>query len=112
MAAALVLMLITSALTLATPYLVKIAIDQHIARGDAMGLARIALLMAGAFLGIYLASSGQQYLLSWVGQRVLATLRAQLFRHLQGERLEMAKELSAQSRQHPLPHPGEQVLLP
>ncbi len=83
MAAALTLMLITSALTLATPYLVKIAIDQYIFQGDVVGLTRIALLTAGTFLGIYLALSGQQYLLSWVGQQVLATLRAQLFRHLQ-----------------------------
>jgi ABC-type multidrug transport system fused ATPase/permease subunit len=83
MAAAFLLMLIASALTLATPYLVKVAIDQPITHGDAAGLARIALLTALAFAGIFLASAGQQYLLSWVGQRVLATVRAQLFRHLQ-----------------------------
>ncbi len=77
------LMLIASALTLAAPYLIKVAIDQHIVQGDPAGLTRIALLTAGVFLGIYLASAGQRYLLSWVGQRVLATLRAQLFRHLQ-----------------------------
>jgi ATP-binding cassette subfamily B multidrug efflux pump len=83
MAAAFVLMLIASALTLAAPYLIKVAIDQFIAQGDTAGLARTALLLAGAFAGIYLTTSGQQYLLSWVGQRVLASLRAQLFRHLQ-----------------------------
>jgi len=83
MAAAFLLMLMASALTLAAPYLVKVAIDQFIALGDTAGLTRIALLLAGTFAGIYLTTSGQQYLLSWVGQRVLATLRAQLFRHLQ-----------------------------
>jgi ABC-type multidrug transport system fused ATPase/permease subunit len=83
MVAAFGLTLLISALTLAAPYLVKVAIDQVIAQGDWAGLARIALLMAGTFLGIYLATSGQQYLLSWVGQRVLGTLRGQLFRHLQ-----------------------------
>jgi ATP-binding cassette subfamily B multidrug efflux pump len=83
MALAFALMLAASALTLAAPYLVKVAIDQPIAQGDAQGLARIALLTAGAFVGLYLATSGQQYLLSWVGQRVLATLRDELFRHLQ-----------------------------
>jgi ATP-binding cassette subfamily B multidrug efflux pump len=41
------------------------------------------LLMAATFLGIYLATSAQQYLLGWVGQRVLSTLRAELFRRLQ-----------------------------
>jgi len=83
MAAAVFLMLCASALTLAAPYLIKVAIDQFIARGDADGLRRIALLLAGVFVATYLTSAGQQYLLSWVGQRVLATLRAQLFRHLQ-----------------------------
>lgn len=83
MAAAFVLTVLSSALTLAVPYLVKIAIDQHIARGDANGLARVALLITAAVLGTYVTTASQQYLLSWVGQRVLATLRAQLFRHLQ-----------------------------
>jgi ABC-type multidrug transport system fused ATPase/permease subunit len=83
LAAALALMLIASALTLTTPYLVKVAIDQHIMRGETAGLTQIALLIAAAFVGIYLATAGQSYLLSWVGQRVLATLRDKLFRHLQ-----------------------------
>ncbi len=83
MIAAFVLMLIASALTLTAPYLVKVAIDQPIAQGDPAGLTRIALMTAAAFSGLYLASAGQSYLLSWVGQRVLATLRAHLFRHLQ-----------------------------
>jgi len=83
MAAAFVLMLATTALTLAAPYLIKVAIDGPIAEGDMAGLTRTSLLIAAATVGLYLTSSGQQYLLSWVGQRVLATLRAQLFRHLQ-----------------------------
>jgi ATP-binding cassette subfamily B multidrug efflux pump len=77
------LMLVASGLTLVAPYLVKVAIDQPIAQGDGAGLARLALLMVLAFTGLYLASAGQQYILSWVGQRVLATLRSDLFAHLQ-----------------------------
>ncbi len=77
------LMLVATALSLVAPYLIKVAIDQYIALGDEAGLVGVALLTAGAFLGLFLASAGQQYLLGWVGQRVLATLRAQLFRHLQ-----------------------------
>ncbi len=34
-------------------------------------------------MSLFFVSSGQRYLLSWVGQRVLATLRGDLFRHLQ-----------------------------
>ncbi len=83
MAAAFLLMLVASALTLAAPYLVKVAIDEPIAQGDAARLARIALLIAATFAGLYVTSAGQRYLLSWVGQRVLATFRSQLFTHLQ-----------------------------
>ncbi len=83
MVIAFALMLVASALTLAAPYLIKVVIDQYIARGDTAGLTHLGLLLAAAFSGLYLASAAQQYLLSWVGQRVLATLRAKLFRHLQ-----------------------------
>lgn len=83
MTLALVLTLVGSALTLLTPYLIKVAIDQYITGGDPQGLARTALQLLAAFVGIYGAAAGQQYLLGWVGQRVLATLRAQLFDHLQ-----------------------------
>jgi ATP-binding cassette subfamily B multidrug efflux pump len=83
MLAAIGLMLASSALTLAAPYLIKVAIDGYISVGDTSGLSRVTLLLAVVFICIYLTSAGQQYLLSWIGQRVLATLRAQLFRHLQ-----------------------------
>ncbi|MGQ9631517.1 MAG: ABC transporter ATP-binding protein [bacterium] len=83
MVAAFLLMLSTSALSLAAPYLIKVAIDQHIARGDVSALGRVALLTVFVFLGLYAVTAGQRYLLSWVGQRVLATLRSRLFRHLQ-----------------------------
>src|SRR5512136_1159723 len=53
MALALAAMLVTSCLTLLTPYLFKLTIDQYIARGDADGLMRISLLTALALVGIY-----------------------------------------------------------
>jgi len=83
MALAFVAMFAGSSLALLTPYLVKLAIDEHIAVGDLEGLTWIALATALAFVGSFLATAGQQYLLSWVGQRVLGNLRAALFRHLQ-----------------------------
>jgi ABC-type multidrug transport system fused ATPase/permease subunit len=83
MAAAVVLMLVATALTLLAPYLMKIAIDQHIFRGDDVGLARIALFTALTFVGLYGTTAGQRYLLSWVGQRALANMREQMFSHLQ-----------------------------
>jgi ABC-type multidrug transport system fused ATPase/permease subunit len=76
-------MLAVSALTLMVPYLLKTAIDQYIAHGDRAGLLRVSLLTAAVFFGIYLATATQQYLLSLVGNRVLANLRSVLFDHLQ-----------------------------
>jgi ABC-type multidrug transport system fused ATPase/permease subunit len=83
MALAFVAMLAVSALTLLTPYLLKVAVDQYISRGDQQGLVRVALITAAAFAGLYVTNAGLQYILSWVGQRVLANLRSALFRHLQ-----------------------------
>lgn len=83
MLAALALTLVESGLTLLIPYLLKVAIDQHIAQGNRAGLDQVALLTALAFVGIYATASGRRYLLSWVGQRLLAALRGDLFRHLQ-----------------------------
>ena len=51
--------------------------------GDSDGLATIALQTGAAFLGLYIVTASQQYLLGWVGQRVLANLREALVRHLQ-----------------------------
>ncbi len=83
MAVAVVLILISSALTLAAPYLIKVAIDQAIATGDMDSLARISIALIGIFLGIYVTSSALQYLVSWIGQQLLRALRSRLFRHLQ-----------------------------
>ena len=76
-------MLITTGLTLLTPYLLKIAIDTYITQGNAAGLATISLYMGAAFIGLYVFGVVQQYLLSRVSQRVLANMRADLFHHLQ-----------------------------
>jgi ABC-type multidrug transport system fused ATPase/permease subunit len=83
MALAFVAMLAVSSLTLLTPYLLKVAIDQYITLGNQPGLVTISLWTAAAFAGLYLTNAGLQYILSWVGQRVLANLRSALFKHLQ-----------------------------
>ena len=45
MLAAILLMLLTAALTLAAPYLIKVAIDGFIATADTAGVVRIGLLL-------------------------------------------------------------------
>jgi ATP-binding cassette subfamily B multidrug efflux pump len=83
MALAFVLMFVESGLTLLSPYLLKVAIDQYITPGDLPGLSTIAVQLGGAFMATFVVSAGQSYLLSWVSLRVLANLRGQLFQHLQ-----------------------------
>ena len=83
MAAAFACMIGTTGLSLLAPLLIKIAIDGPIASGDVLGLMAVTAALGAAFVGIYALSALQRYLLSWVGQRVLATLRAELHRHLQ-----------------------------
>jgi len=88
MSGAFLFMLVESGFTLLIPYLFKVTIDNYIARGDAAGLNSIALWAALSFVGLFAASAGQRYLITWVGQRVLANLRQSLFNHIQ--RLSMA----------------------
>lgn len=83
MTLAVLTMLVITALTLLTPYLLKLAIDQAITHGDREELIRLSVYTALAYTALYGATAAQQYLLSWVGQRVLANLRSELFAHLQ-----------------------------
>ncbi|MBE0684868.1 MAG: ABC transporter ATP-binding protein [Anaerolineaceae bacterium] len=80
---ALILTIVESGLTLLSPYLLKEATDNHILKGDFPGLVRIAIYLGLTFISLYFVSSAQRYVVSWVGQRMLAKLRSDLFRHLQ-----------------------------
>lgn len=76
-------MLIASGANLLAPYLTKVAIDSNIANKDERGLIVTSIWLALALSAIYISSAVQHYILSWVGQRVLTTLRERLFEHLQ-----------------------------
>jgi len=72
-----------STLQLAQPYLIKVAIDDHIAVGDTRGLGVLAV----AYIAILVASFALEYLQTWTlqmtGQRIMFDLRMQIFGHLQ-----------------------------
>ena len=72
-----------TALGLVGPYLMGVALDRFISRGDAAGLSRIAAVMLGA----YVLNAAFQVVASWsmagVSQRALEDLRRDLFGHLQ-----------------------------
>ena len=83
MALAFVAMLFVTAFTLLNPYLLKVIVDQYIGAGNQTGLLTASLMMVGSYVGLYLSNASQQYLLTWVSQKVLSNLRSELFRHLQ-----------------------------
>jgi ATP-binding cassette subfamily B protein/subfamily B ATP-binding cassette protein MsbA len=80
---ALLLTTFATAMSVLAPYLVKVAIDEHIAVGDIPGLTVIAVVTLAVYVANYVASARQIVIMSEVGQLILKTMRMQLFRHLQ-----------------------------
>jgi ATP-binding cassette subfamily B protein len=67
---------------LAQPYLLKVAIDDHILAGDWVGLSLTAAAYAATLAVLYALRSVEAYLMALVGQRVTHDLREALFGHL------------------------------
>ncbi len=68
---------------LVQPYLVKIAIDNHIVTGNLTGLPGLAFLFLTLILSESLLTYGETYLLQQVGQQLMFRIREELFNHLQ-----------------------------
>ena len=73
-----------AAAELAQPYLLKIAIDEHILRADWLGLTWVAGLYAGVLALLYALRWLEAYLMQLTGQLVIHDLRAQSFGRLLG----------------------------
>ncbi|HUQ07324.1 MAG TPA: ABC transporter ATP-binding protein [Kofleriaceae bacterium] len=77
---------LTIALDLAQPYVVKVAIVDHIAMGDTDGLGVLALV----FLGLVAAQSASSFFEQWaiqlLGQRSMHDLRLAIYDHVLGRR--------------------------
>jgi ATP-binding cassette subfamily B protein len=78
-----VALLAGTAVGLLAPLASKLAIDRGIVPGDRRALVIWTLAFVGAALAGWAASIAQTYLAAWVGQRVLADLRRDLFAHIQ-----------------------------
>ena len=95
-----VLILASTALQLAAPYLIGIAVDQFIKPSDkpgptwlgwllppnasqSTGLTLTMLLLLGSYLLNWAATAGQFYLMTLAGQRVLLHMRTQIFERIQ-----------------------------
>jgi ATP-binding cassette subfamily B multidrug efflux pump len=82
-AASFVLIVAQAGIDLAGPYLTKVAIDRYIAKGDAAGLGRVALLFLLALVLAFGVRFLQTYIMQMTGQRIMQDLRRDLFAHLQ-----------------------------
>ncbi len=76
-------LLAATATALVPPYLAKLAIDDGIQGGDLGRLLLIVALFLVAGVATFATSAAQTYFTGWTGERILADLRALLFRHLQ-----------------------------
>lgn len=73
---------LVAACRLAQPWIIKLAIDNHIITGKLTGLENIALGFLGILLTESLLSFLEVYLLQSVGQRVMSDMRSELYRHV------------------------------
>lgn len=79
---AVALLPVISLCEIAQPYLLKRAIDEHIAVKRLAGLDHLGILYLGALLGQYGAAFGQIYLTQVIGQRGMNDLRVRVHRHV------------------------------
>lgn len=78
----LLLMLLGAIVGLATPYVMGLAVDTYIARGDLTGLAWLTLGYLALNVVGWAAFTIRTGLLSRVGQQILHSLRMDLFQHI------------------------------
>jgi ATP-binding cassette subfamily B multidrug efflux pump len=77
------MVVVTTGLTLLGPYLLGKAIDDYMLPGDLPGLARICLLMLGAYAASSLFTWLQAYVMAGASQRTVRDIRDDLFASLQ-----------------------------
>lgn len=101
-ALSLLMLLIITGTELARPYLVSLAIDNHLSQvtagyvagqesevleGHLRAVMTIALILLGLQAVAFVLRYGQLYVLHWTGQRIIYDMRQQIFHHLQGRPL-------------------------
>lgn len=82
-----VLVVLLAGLSWVRPYLIRVALDDHIAVGDRPGLLRIFLMVVGLIVVEALLQFWQTYWANWVAQSVTLDLRAALFQRVSRFRL-------------------------
>ena len=79
----LLLTLVLTGIQLVQPYLIKVAIDDHIQAGDLQGLRWIVFVYLGLLLVESLLTYYHVYVTQLTGQRVMRVLREEVFGHTQ-----------------------------
>jgi ATP-binding cassette subfamily B protein len=82
-ALAFVAIVISALASLGQPYLIKVAIDRHIATGQLSGLDRLAAIYFAILIGAFAAEYLQTWTLQLTGQRIMFDLRMTIYGHLQ-----------------------------
>ena len=81
--ASVALMLLYTALNLANPFLIGVAIDQFIGHNDLRGLAITGIVLIIVNVLMWQAQYWQVWSMSWAGQQILYNLSSDMFTHLQ-----------------------------
>ena len=76
-------MVVVTIASLAGPYLIKIAVDNYILQKDFRGLNLILFFMLITYGVFWISSFFQTYLSSYVGEKIVATIREDLYKHIQ-----------------------------
>ena len=82
-ALAVVTLIAYTGVALVPPLLAKVAIDDGIDSGDTRTIGLVVVAFLATALAVFGLSAAQTYYTGWVGERGLADLRIDLFRHLQ-----------------------------
>jgi subfamily B ATP-binding cassette protein MsbA len=83
MAGAMVCMVFVSAATAGSAFLVKPVLDEVFFKKDLAMLKLIPLAIVGIFILKGIFDYGQSYLMSYVGQKIIADLRERIYNHVQ-----------------------------
>jgi ATP-binding cassette subfamily B protein len=81
------LTLATAILAPVRPYLIQLAVDNHIMVGDHQGLVNITLILVGLLVLHAVVQYLHTWLSGWLGQYIIRDIRVKLYRHLLNLRL-------------------------
>ncbi|MCB0494861.1 MAG: ABC transporter ATP-binding protein [Cyclobacteriaceae bacterium] len=77
-----ILTLLTAVLVPLRPYIIQLALDNQVAKGDYQGLLRMIYLLLGLLVVQALVQYVNTYLSGWLGQYIIKDIRTKLYKHL------------------------------